>query len=56
MPLAVQQSADINRPSARKRLSNKIVPFNLDLGTDNTNALRRMLEQALVTAGASSRR
>tara|TARA_B100001123_G_C14765905_1_gene810665 strand:- start:101 stop:400 length:300 start_codon:yes stop_codon:yes gene_type:complete len=55
MPLAAQQSANINRPSARKRLSNKIVPFNLDLGTDNTNALRRMLEQALVTARNAER-
>jgi len=55
MPLAAHQSANINRPSARKRLSNKIVPFNLDLGTDNTNALRRMLEQALVTARNAER-
>lgn len=55
MPLAAQQSANINRPSARRRLSNKIVPFNLDLGTDNTNALRRMLEQALVTARNAER-
>ena len=55
LTLAAQPSANTNRPLKRIALTRKLDPIDMDLGRDYSNALRRMLEQALLTARNAER-
>ena len=55
MPIATQDSANCNLPTKRIAMIAKQIPLDLNLGKDYYNALRRMLEHALLTARNAER-
>lgn len=55
MSNSIQRSANSNQPLKRIALTRKLVPYDLDLGKDYTNTLRRMLEHALLAARSAER-
>lgn len=54
-PLAMLENVNTNVPPKRIALTRKLVPIDRDPGRDYTDALRRMLEHALLTARNAER-